>query len=133
MRSITGCMLPMRSTNGISRRAVANREAGASMRDMSPVWPIGERWHLPMPDGTLYDALARAASRRPDHAATAFYGALLGYAELRRRVEAMAGFLQKVCGVKPCGRVLSALQNSSQCGMACDGLLRADVYGWPGT
>jgi hypothetical protein len=52
---------------------VANREAGARqiMSDMSPLWPIGEPWHLPMPDGTLYDALARAANHRPELAIVA--------------------------------------------------------------
>ena len=97
------------------------------MSDMSPVWPIGEPWHLPMPDGTLYDALARAANHRPYHPATAFYGALLGYAELHRRVDAMAGFLQKVCGVKRGDRVLIALQNSPQYVNAYYAVMRADA------
>src|SRR5260221_14096248 len=102
MRSITVWMSRTKRTNGSSRRVDDNREARARriMSEMSPVWPIGEPWQLPMPDGTLYDALARAAVHRPHHPATAFYGALLTCAELRRRVDAMAGFLQNVCCVK---------------------------------
>ena len=97
------------------------------MSEMSPVWPIGEPWQLPMPDGTLYDALARAAVHRPHHPATAFYGALLSYAELRRRVDAMAGFLQNVCCVKRGDRVLIALQNSPQYVIAYYAVMRADA------
>lgn len=78
----------------------------------SPAWLANEPWHLAMPGGTLYDALARAAHARPSHPATVFYGASLSYAELRDRVDAMAGFLQSVCGVKRGDRVMIALQNS---------------------
>ena len=71
----------------------------------SPAWPADEPWHLAMPEGTLYDALARAARERPSHPATVFYGASLSYAELCDRVDAMAGFLQGACGVKRGDRV----------------------------
>ncbi|HEX9469699.1 MAG TPA: long-chain-fatty-acid--CoA ligase [Bradyrhizobium sp.] len=97
------------------------------MSEMSPAWPIGEPWQLPMPDGTLYDALARAADRRPHHPATAFYGAMLSYAELRHRVDAMAGFLQTRCGVKRGDRVLVALQNSPQYVIGYYAVMRADA------
>jgi fatty-acyl-CoA synthase len=97
------------------------------MNSVSPLWPVGEPWQLPMPDGTLYHALARAAHRRPRHPATAFYGATLSYAELRRRVDAMAGFLQHVCGVKRGDRVLIALQNSPQYVIAYYAVMRADA------
>ncbi len=97
------------------------------MSSLSSVWPIGEPWHLPMPDGTLYDALARAADRSPHHPATAFYGALLSYAELRHRVDAMAGFLQNACGIKRGDRVLIALQNSPQYVIAYYAVMRADA------
>ncbi|CAN7726089.1 long-chain-fatty-acid--CoA ligase [Bradyrhizobium sp. LjRoot220] len=97
------------------------------MHSVSPLWPVGEPWHLPMPDGTLYHALARAAHRNPDHPATAFYGAKLGYCELQRRVDAMAGFLQHSCGVKRGDRVLIALQNSPQYVIAYYAVMRADA------
>lgn len=91
----------------------------------SPAWPVDEPWHLPVPDGTLYDALARAARDRPSHPATIFYGALLSYAELRDRVDAVAGFLQRVCGVERGDRVLIALQNSPQYVVAYYAVMRA--------
>lgn len=93
----------------------------------SPAWPASEPWHLAMPGGTLYDALARAAHARPSHPATVFYGASLSYAELRDRVDAMAGFLQSVCGVKRGDRVMIALQNSPQYVIAYYAVMRADA------
>ncbi len=100
---------------------------GQPMNSVSPLWPVGEPWQLPMPDGTLYHALARAAHQRPRHPATAFYGATLSYAELRHRADAMAGFLQHVCGVKRGDRVLIALQNSPQYVIAYYAVMRADA------
>src|SRR5712664_2064228 len=97
------------------------------MRSLSPAWPIGEPWHLPMPDGTLYDALAHAVDHRPHHPATAFYGALLSYAELRHRVDALAGFLQTTSRAKRGDRVLIALQNSPQYIIAYYAVMRADA------
>ena len=97
------------------------------MNSASPLWPVGESWQLPMPDGTLYHALARAAQQRPRHPATAFYGATRSYAELRHRVDAMAGFLQQMCGVKRGDRVLIALQNSPQYVIAYYAVMRADA------
>src|SRR5258707_14440682 len=134
MRSITVWMSRTKRTNGSSRRVDDNREARARriMSEMSPAWPIGEPWQLPMPDGTLYDALARAADRRPHHPATAFYGAMLSYAELRHRVDAMAGFLQTRCGVKRGDRVLVALQNSPQYVIGNYAWMRADAVILPG-
>jgi fatty-acyl-CoA synthase len=97
------------------------------MNSVSPLWPVGEPWHLPIPDGTLYHALARGAHRNADHQATAFYGATLSYGELRHRVDAMAGFLQHTCGVKRGDRVLIALQNSPQYVIAYYAVMRADA------
>ena len=97
------------------------------MNSASPLWPVGEPWQLQMPDGTLYHALARAAHERPRHPATAFYGATRSYAELRHRVDAMAGFLQHMCGVQRGDRVLIALQNSPQYVIAYYAVMRADA------
>ena len=93
----------------------------------SPAWPADEPWHLAMPEGTLYDALARAARDRPSHPATVFYGASLSYSELRDRVDVMAGFLQGACGVKRGDRVMIALQNSPQYVIAYYAVMRADA------
>lgn len=80
-----------------------------------------------MPERTLYDALARAANDRPSHPATVFYGASLSYAELRERVDALAGFLQGACGIKRGDRVMIALQNSPQYVIAYYAVMRADA------
>ncbi|MEH2479825.1 fatty-acyl-CoA synthase [Nitrobacteraceae bacterium AZCC 2146] len=97
------------------------------MTDLAAFWPIDEPRHLAVPDGVLYDALARAARARPDHPATVFYGASLSYAELLRQVDAMAGYLQNVCGVRRGDRVLIALQNSPQYVIAYYAVMRADA------
>jgi fatty-acyl-CoA synthase len=93
----------------------------------SPACPADQPWHLPMPDGTLYDALALMAQDHPHHPATVFYGASLSYGELRDRVHAMAGFLQGACGVQRGDRVLIALQNSPQYVVAYYAVMRADA------
>lgn len=93
----------------------------------SPAWPVDEPWHLALPERTLYDALARAANDRPSHPATVFYGASLSYAELRERVDALAGFLQGACGIKRGDRVMIALQNSPQYVIAYYAVMRADA------
>ncbi len=102
-----------------------NADHASSRR--SPAWPAGEPWHLAMPEGTLYDALVRAAEARPSHPATVFYGATLSYAELRERVDALAGFLQGACGVERGDRVMIALQNSPQYVIAYYAVMRADA------
>jgi fatty-acyl-CoA synthase len=95
--------------------------------EVSPFWPAGEPHMLPMPEGVLYDALLRAAQGRPDHPATVFYGGILSYAELLQQVDALAGYLQNVCGVKRGERVLVALQNSPQYVIAYYAVMRADA------
>jgi hypothetical protein len=95
--------------------------------DVSPFWPPGEPHTLPLPEGVLYDALVRAATARPDHPATLFYGGVLTYAELLRQVDALAGYLQNICGVKRGDRVMVALQNSPQYVIAYYAVMRADA------
>ncbi|MET0723606.1 MAG: long-chain-fatty-acid--CoA ligase [Tardiphaga sp.] len=97
------------------------------MTAQSPFWLAGESRHLTVPDGVLYDALVRAADARPDHPATAFYGAILSYRQLRTQVDAMAGYLQNACGVRRGDRVLLALQNSPQYVIAYYAIMRADA------
>jgi fatty-acyl-CoA synthase len=97
------------------------------MTDLSPFWLAGEPRELALPDGVLYDALVRAARARPDHPATVFYGAILSYADLLAKVDAMAGYLQQACGVAKGDRVLVALQNSPQYVIAYYAIMRADA------
>ena len=49
------------------------------------------------------------------------------YAELLRQVDALAGYLQNVCGVRRGDRVMIALQNSPQYVMAYYAVMRADA------
>jgi fatty-acyl-CoA synthase len=97
------------------------------MTDLSPFWLAGEPRELALPDGVLYDALVRAAHARPDQAVIRFYGAMLSYGELLAQVDAMAGYLQHVCGVAKGDRVLIALQNSPQYVIAYYAVMRADA------
>jgi fatty-acyl-CoA synthase len=94
---------------------------------VSPFWPPGEPHTLPLPEGVLYDALVRAATARPDHPATLFYGGVVTYAELLRQVDALAGYLQNICGVKRGDRVMVALQNSPQYVISYYAVMRADA------
>ena len=90
-------------------------------------WPPGEPRTLELPRATVYDNLAKSAARRPAHAAIDYYGRRLGYAELKRQVDALAGYLQHGCGVARGERVLLYLQNSPQFVIAYYAILRADA------
>ncbi len=95
------------------------------MTTASPFWPVGVARELgPMPS-TLNEALRHSAARRPDHLALAFYGAELSYAELLARVERLASFLQRRCGVARGDRVLLDLQNSPHFVIGDHAILRA--------
>src|SRR5439155_1703802 len=56
-----------------------------------------------------------------------FYGTKITYAEVNRSADALAGFLQKRCGVRRGDRVLMYLQNSPQFVIAYYAILRADA------
>jgi fatty-acyl-CoA synthase len=90
----------------------------------SPAWPPGEPWQLALPPGTLVDRLRHHAATRPAHPALAFYGTVINYGELYRRVEALAGTLQ-ACGLRRGDRVMVALQNSPHYVTAYYAVLRA--------
>ncbi len=95
------------------------------MTSMSPFWPGAVPRDLgPLPP-TLSEALRLSARRRPDHLALAFYGAEISYAELLRRVERLAAFLQRRCGVTRGDRVLLDMQNSPHFVTAYHAVLRA--------
>lgn len=65
--------------------------------------------------------------RHPGKAAIIYYGATLSYAELRRQVDSLAGFLQKRCNVDKGDRILLDMQNSPQFIIAYYAILRADA------
>lgn len=77
-----------------------------------PFWPAGVPQDVgPLPRN-LGEALRASAARRPSHPALVFYGAEMSFADLLRRVEALAGFLQHRCGLLKGDRVMLDMQNS---------------------
>jgi len=86
---------------------------------------------LALPPLRLHDLLARAAARLPDKPATVFEGVTLSYREILRRSEALAGHLQRACGVRKGDRVLLDLQNGHDYVVALFGILRADAVAVP--
>jgi len=92
-----------------------------------PHWPPGLPKTLSVPRTSVYFNLVVSASRFPDKAAIDYYGQRIAYAELKREVDALAGFLQTRCGVKKGERVLLYTQNSPQFVIGYYAILRADA------
>jgi fatty-acyl-CoA synthase len=90
-------------------------------------WPPGQPKTLELPRVTVYANLASSAAKHPERAALDYYGRRMSYRELKREVDALAGFLQKRCGVARGERVLLYLQNSPQFVIAYYAVLRADA------
>ena len=90
-------------------------------------WPPGQPRTLELPRETVYANLAASAARHPERAAIDYYGRRISYAELKRGVDALAGYLQQRCGVQPGERVLLYLQNSPQFVIGYYAILRADA------
>jgi len=90
-------------------------------------WPPGQPRTLELPRETVYANLAASAAKHPQRAAIDYYGRRLSYGELKRQVDALAGFLQQRCGVARGERVLLDLQNSPQFVIAFYAVLRADA------
>ncbi|MEI4487375.1 long-chain-fatty-acid--CoA ligase [Frigidibacter sp. MR17.14] len=97
------------------------------MTDLSPHWPQGLDFHLPLPEGNAFGMLARSAARDPDHPAMLYYGAAISYGRLLAEVEALAGHLHHACGVRKGDRVLIDMQNSPQFILAFQAILRCDA------
>jgi len=79
------------------------------------------------PETSLYYNLEVAATRHPAKPLLIFYDSALSYGEFRRHVDALAGFLQRRCGVRKGDRVLLYLQNCPQFMIAFYAVLRADA------
>jgi fatty-acyl-CoA synthase len=88
-------------------------------------WPPGQPQTLELPPTTVYDNLAESAARHPDRAAVDYYGSRLSYAELKRQVDALAGYLQQRRGLAGGERVILYAQNSPQFVIAYYAILRA--------
>lgn len=90
------------------------------------VWPEHAPRHIELPKTSLYTNLEISALRYPDKVAIYYYGSALSYAELKKQVEALAGYLQDQ-GVRKGDRVLLYMQNSPQFIIGYYAILRADA------
>jgi fatty-acyl-CoA synthase len=90
-------------------------------------WPENIPREITLPQASIYQNLAATAGRFPDKTAVWFYGTPMTYRQLKRDVDAMAGFLQQRAGVKRGDRVLLFMQNSPQFIVAFYAILRADA------
>ncbi len=92
-----------------------------------PYWPPDKPKSFELSRESVYANLAASASLHPERTAIDYYGGLLTYRELKRQVDALAGFLQQRCGVARGDRVLLDLQNCPQFVIAYYAILRADA------
>jgi fatty-acyl-CoA synthase len=99
--------------------------AGMGDRPHFRFWPKGVARELVVPQATLPEYLDIAARRYPDKAAIVYCGSIVRYAELKRRVEAMAAYLRDELKLQRGDRVLVASQNCPQFVVACYATLRA--------
>ena len=90
-------------------------------------WPKGVPRTFTLPRTTLYYNLEVSAIRYPEKTAISYYGSSLSYGRLKSEVDALAGYLQRQCGVKKGDRVLLYMQNSPQFIIAYYAVLRADA------
>ncbi|MEO8717768.1 MAG: long-chain fatty acid--CoA ligase [Burkholderiales bacterium] len=90
-------------------------------------WPPGVPKTLAVPRTSLYFNLEVSARRYPEKAALHYYGTDVSYAELQRSAEALAGYLQRACGVRRGDRVLLYTQNCPQFVIGYYAILRADA------
>ncbi len=90
-------------------------------------WPANLPHQLTVPETSVYVNLDISARRYPRKAAIIFYDSVISYSQLHADVEALAGYLQQVCGVKRGDRVLLDMQNSPQFVISYYAILRADA------
>jgi len=92
-----------------------------------PYWPPGAPKTLPLSRDSVYSNLAASAAKSPDSVAVDYYGTRITYAQLKDEANALAGYLQRRCGVAKGDRVLLYLQNSPQFIIGFYAILRADA------
>ena len=90
-------------------------------------WPKSLPRHLTIPETSVFYNVEVSARRFPNKPYLVFYDTAISFAEFKREAEALAGFLQKKCGVKKGDRVLLYMQNSPQFVIAYYAILRADA------
>jgi fatty-acyl-CoA synthase len=90
-------------------------------------WPPGQPRTLKLPKASVYANLEASVAKHPQRAAIDYYGSRLSYAEVKRQVDALAGFLQQRYGIRRGDRVLLYAQNSPQFVIAYYAILRANA------
>jgi fatty-acyl-CoA synthase len=90
-------------------------------------WPPGAPKTLDVSRDSVYTNLAASAANYPQRTLVDYYGTRISYADIKREADALAGFLQRRCGVAKGDRVLLYLQNSPQFVIAYYAILRADA------
>ena len=90
-------------------------------------WPAGLPHELNPPETSVYVNLDISARRYPRKAALIFYGREISYRQLQAEVDALAGYLQQVCGIARGDRVLLHMQNCPQFVIGFYAILRADA------
>ena len=90
-------------------------------------WPRGLPKNLSYPRTSLYFNLEVSSARYPDKRLLIYYDSPWTFEEVKRQVDALAGFLQQRCGVQRGDRVLLLMQNSPQFIIAYYAILRADA------
>jgi fatty-acyl-CoA synthase len=91
-----------------------------------PFWPSVPR-HLTAPATSLWFNVEVSATRFPDKPCINYYESVLTFSAFRREAERLAGFLQKVCGVRRGDRVALYVQNSPQFIIGYYAIVRADA------
>lgn len=94
-------------------------------RPQHAVWPPNRPYDIEKTTGTLYENLKNTAARTPDKPGIIFYDTKINFAEIDQTANALAGYLQKECDLKPGDRVAVYAQNCPQYVMAYYGILRA--------
>ncbi|HXZ91428.1 MAG TPA: AMP-binding protein, partial [Burkholderiales bacterium] len=90
-------------------------------------WPPGLPRALRVPRTTIHYNLEVSARRYGESAAVDYYGNRISYCELKRQVDAIAGFLARRCGVGKGDRVLLYCQNGLHFIVGYYAILRADA------
>ena len=90
-------------------------------------WPKHLPRHLSAPATALGFNLEVSATRYPDKTALIFYDNKISYSQLRKEVDALAGYLQQECGVRKGDRVLLDMQNCPQFVIGYYAILRANA------
>lgn len=90
-------------------------------------WPPALARTLTLPETNVFHNALVSAARYPDKPFIIFYDSVLTFADFVEEAEALAGYLQHVCGVKPGDRVLLYMQNSPQWVLSFYAILRANA------